>query len=140
MKTTLAVKGVEQLQARLRKLQGEAPREFARALRQEGEALMTMAKEQTPVAPSVPGRHIGGTLRNSGYVEAPFIRPNGEITIKVGFSAWYAVYVHEKTWARHTVGKAKFLSDPLQERMVDFEKRMIVRVRQMLAQQKAATP
>lgn len=33
----------------------------------------------------------------------------------VGYSAPYAVYVHENMRARHTTGKAKFLEDPARQ-------------------------
>jgi hypothetical protein len=35
--------------------------------------------------------------------------------VQVGVTAYYAVYVHENMSAKHTVGKAKFLEDAVQQ-------------------------
>jgi len=52
-----------------------------------------------------------GNLRNSA-----FTRKEGKgwkTTVRVGFTARYAVYVHEDLMAYHRVGQAKYLEDPL---------------------------
>jgi hypothetical protein len=50
-----------------------------------------------------------GALKNSGYTrKAP-----GPLAVEVGFSAAYAIFVHENLEARHHVGQAKFLQTPL---------------------------
>ena len=51
-----------------------------------------------------------GNLRGSGYT-----RKASEDTVEVGFSAAYAIYVHENLEAHHPVGQAKFLEAPLRE-------------------------
>jgi len=38
------------------------------------------------------------------------------IDVVVGYTAKYAVYVHENTESRHTVGQAKYLEQPAREK------------------------
>ncbi len=52
-----------------------------------------------------------GNLKNSGYTEV-FNGPNGPAGA-VGYTAVYALRQHEEVTWNHTVGKAKFLEDPL---------------------------
>lgn len=83
-----------------RLLQGAATGSFVAA-----NEIMTEAKERCPVDT--------GTLRGSGYVEAPVVSETG-VTVELGFggpAAPYAVLVHEKTEARHPVGEAKFFEN-----------------------------
>lgn len=42
-------------------------------------------------------------------------RKEGDPRIVVGYTAAYAIYVHEDLEARHPVGQAKFLEQPLRE-------------------------
>ena len=61
------------------------------------------SKERTPVDE--------GNLKASHYYAkgGSFIAPIVQIGAGVGYTANYAVYVHEDLNARHTVGQAKFL-------------------------------
>lgn len=52
-----------------------------------------------------------GHLKNSGYV-----RDLGEGKgVEIGFTASYAIYVHENMEAYHAVGQAKFLEQSLKD-------------------------
>jgi hypothetical protein len=48
----------------------------------------------------------------------------------VGYGTDYAVYVHERTEPRHTVGEAKFLEKAVSERSAGYAKRLGDRVRE----------
>ena len=39
----------------------------------------------------------------------------GRVSVHVGYTQNYAIYVHENLNAKHPVGKAKFLEDPFKE-------------------------
>lgn len=87
-----------------------APDKFAvasaNALYQEAELVMTASKEQVPVDT--------GRLRNTGYVELPKI-DSDKISVEMGYNTVYARRQHEELNYLHTVGKAKYLEDPLNE-------------------------
>lgn len=71
-------------------------------LLEAGLQVQRVAQERTPVDTS--------NLKNSA-----FTRKEGEMSVLVGFSAAYAVYVHEDMEARHTIGQAKFLESALRD-------------------------
>lgn len=107
MKETTTIVGGDKLRAALQKLAAAGPQILAGALYREAEAIMTEAKQRTPVKT--------GNLRASGQVHAPEITGTG-VTVTLGFgnaAVGYAVYVHENLTARHPVGEAKFLERPL---------------------------
>jgi len=52
-----------------------------------------------------------GALKNSG-----FTRKSGALAVEVGFSAAYAIFVHENLEAHHHVGQAKFLQTPIDQK------------------------
>ena len=54
---------------------------------------------------------ITGNLKNSA-----FTRMNGRDEVDVGYEASYSVYVHEILTNKHPIGKAKFLTDPMEEK------------------------
>jgi len=62
-----------------------------------------------------------GFLKASGGARYGWPREEGvgfDIAVAVGYSANYALYVHENLTARHDPGKqAKFLEQPLREKM-----------------------
>lgn len=65
-----------------------------------------------------------GNLRGSAFTRRvpEDLTPDGWATVEVGFSADYAVFVHEDMEARHAVGQAKFLESAvydLRERIVE---------------------
>lgn len=76
------------------------------ALYQFAEAVMTESKTLCPVDT--------GNLRASGHVQAPRIE-QGDIVVTLGYggSASYARIVHENLTAKHVVGQAKYLEQPI---------------------------
>jgi len=57
---------------------------------------------------------LTGNLKNSGYT-----RKVGPRTVEVGFSAAYAVFVHENLEARHRNGQSKYLQRAVVEKRTD---------------------
>lgn len=70
-----------------------------------------------------------GALRNSAFVRAiregtPFV------LVEVGYSMYYAIYVHEDLDARHKPGKqAKYLEQPLREKRGEMQVILVEAVR-----------
>lgn len=111
MELTFVVTGVGGLTASLKALGENAKPKLAAALTQEAEAIMTAAKQQTPVDT--------GVLRDSGHVELPVIDADG-VTVTMGFGGAaeaYALVQHEDLTLHHRVGKAKYLEQPFLERV-----------------------
>jgi bacteriophage HK97-gp10 putative tail-component len=69
------------------------------------EAGLLIERESKPLVPV-----DTGNLRGSGYT-----RKSGELEVEVGYSAAYAVFVHEDLEAHHKVGQAKFLEQAVHE-------------------------
>jgi len=99
-----------QLEAELQKklLQGK------NALRKVAEDIMAESLQEVPVDT--------GTLKSSAFIEEighskitfGYGGPNDRLNPKTGqYASEYMYYVHEDLFARHTVGKAKFLEDPV---------------------------
>lgn len=84
----------------------------------EGEQIMSQSKRETPVDT--------GRLRSTGYV-APPVRRGTQILVVLGYGTNYAVFVHENLQARHKVGKAKYLQDPLEAAYVGLGMRVAKR-------------
>ncbi len=121
---SVEVKGAEELRERLRRLAITHKDAAIAALHQEGLALQAAAVRLTPVDT--------GRLRASAYTQPPE-EVGGDVKIRVGFGAEYALPVHEMTENHHTTGQAKFLSQPLHDRSADFRERMIKRIKANLA-------
>jgi len=119
--------GGPQLTRALRKAGAAGPRLVVGALYREGEAIMTQAKQRTPV--------LTGALRASGQVRPPDVSGSVvEVTLGFGNSAvGYAIYVHENLMARHPVGEAKYLERPLLEAVRGMEGRLAAAVGRELA-------
>lgn len=90
-----------------------------RALREEGERIMTNAKQRTPVAT--------GALRASGHVTGPDADTSVHL-IFGGPAADYAVYVHERLGVHHPNGEAKFLEHAVLEAERDLGARLATRI------------
>lgn len=71
-------------------------------LLEAGLKVQAVAQQRTPVDTS--------NLKNSAYT-----RKDGHLRVIVGYSAAYAVYVHEDLEARHSIGQAKFLESALRD-------------------------
>jgi len=107
--------GEKQIRKGLRKALKDYPEAVAAALMSEGYALQRDGQKQTPVE--------FGILRRSWYV-APPVGPKNPI-VEVGVGTRYAIFVHENTAARHPVGKAKFITDPLNQRRSGYVRRIL---------------
>ena len=128
----LHITGLDELQSRLKKSSKSAARELARGLDIEAERIMTAAKRITPVDQ--------GTLRSSGHVKKPVIKPRSA-SVELGFggaASDYAEAVHEfpsKFSPRSWKGKtslnwnaagtgAKFLEKPVKAAKKGFGRRV----------------
>lgn len=63
-----------------------------------GLQIQNVAQSRTPVDT--------GNLKASAYTRKAM---GGRLAVEIGFTASYAIYVHENLEARHTNGEAKFL-------------------------------
>lgn len=122
--------------AQLGKYVDDVEKALGKALFQEGEELMAEAKILTPVDE--------GVLRSSGFVTLPFVDENNDTVVDVGFGGpagsgnhggetnpddvGYALIQHEDLTLNHTVGQAKFLEVPLNERKSGYSKRLAKRI------------
>lgn len=117
------LKGVEAMQAKLRRLQERLPDAVGRALYQEAQIERTESMRRTPFEL--------GTLRASHRVTPP--RYEGRkvtVTITVGgAAAAYAIYVHEDLDAYHPYGRSKFLESTLKESAPYMAARIARRIR-----------
>lgn len=109
------------------------------ALFVEGEQTIAAAKRLTPVD--------DGILINSGFVMLPE-RDGDEVIVDIGFGGpagignhagetnsedvGYAIIQHEDLTFFHTVGSAKFLEIPLNERKTGYSERIAKRIRAKL--------
>ena len=113
---TIKLKGVKEMQAKLRALAQEFPEAVRRSLYYRGELIMTTSKQRyCPVR--------DGHLRNSGHV-VPLPKPAIGVVLGYGGPAGigtnsqgvgYAVIQHENLTFAHKVGEAKFLEKPLMQ-------------------------
>lgn len=51
--------------------------------------------------------------------------PDKEVRVTVGYTAAYAIHVHENTQAKHRVGQAKFLEQPAREMQAELGKTVV---------------
>lgn len=92
------VRGLEEIVSNLNKAVAGIEGATLAGLMEAGLQIEHSAKGRVPVDT--------GNLKNSGYT-----RKAGKLAVEVGFTAFYAVYVHENLDARHPVGEAKFLQN-----------------------------
>lgn len=96
------VKGYDQVIANLNKEVARIEGATMEGLMEAGLKVLKVAQERTPVDT--------GNLKNSG-----FVRKQGKLGVTIGFSAAYAIYVHENLEAHHDTGQAKFLESALRD-------------------------
>jgi len=113
---SLVLEGGSAFIAKLQNVARAGPQAVMATLYQEGQNIMTVAKQNyVPVDT--------GALRASGFVEVPKPTARG-FAMEIGFggpSAPYAVIVHEDLTKRHPVGQAKYLEIPLRARIQGME-------------------
>jgi len=103
----IEIRGIEALRTVLAQLADQAPHKMGGALFRQANFIMKEAKEQTPVDT--------GVLRASGHVDEPMIQ-GSKVSVQLGFGGVaeaYAIPVHENLTARHPVGNAKYLENPM---------------------------
>ena len=116
----LKVTGVAQVEANIQRIIKENWNDAKKALRQEGNIILNDSIKQTPVE--------FGDLRRSGTVEE-VKETKKEYVIAIGYNTTYAAAVHENLNAHHTVGKAKYLEDPLLARAPKISRSVAKRVK-----------
>lgn len=105
---------------KLAKLDAQAMPALASALFEEAEKVMKVSKEQQVPVDT-------GNLKSTGQVQLPVISGSSvQVVMGYGNSAVdYALVVHEDLTARHHSGqKAKYLEDPLNEALPQFDQNM----------------
>lgn len=114
MPTGASLKGLTEMQRKLRVFGNKFPDEVGRALYQETQVELTEVKRRTPVDK--------GPLRASEHVVGPVIVARGAnsrmvftLIVAGGPSAPYARYVHEDPDAFHKVGQWKYIESVIME-------------------------
>lgn len=101
-------------------LKRQAATEIEKILWEEGQRIMN---ESVRICPIDTGR-----LRASRYVN-PVSRENERFVLEMGYSADYALYVHEDLEAQHRPPtQAKYLEQPIRENLPDMQRRILERL------------
>lgn len=124
--TTVRMKGVNEMRARLRKIAAVFPKRVASAMYIEAQIEMTESKKRCPVSPTaaqfkamgrtMPKGIVPGTLRKSGKVEV--IRNGDKISAILSYGGAaipYALIQHERSDFFHTTGQWRYLASVLDE-------------------------
>lgn len=114
------LRGLQQMQSTLKKIQQEWPSLVKSALYEEAQIEMKEMKRRTPVDT--------GELRDSGMVHQP-VSTEKKISVALSFGAEHAPYVHENLEAFHPVGQAKFMESVLMESAPFMAERIARRLR-----------
>lgn len=91
-----AVKGLSEIKAALAKVKAEQDKKKRKALTRIGVIVKADSQKMTPVDEN--------NLRPSAYMNV-----EGFEKVLIGYTAFYAPFVHEDLEATHTIGEAKFL-------------------------------
>jgi hypothetical protein len=100
--TGIRIEGIPDAVAGLRAEGVRKPAQFKRGLTKAALLVQREAQKRTPVDT--------GMLRNSAYTRH-IDTGRGRFDVVVGFTAAYAIFVHENLNAHHPVGEAKFLEN-----------------------------
>jgi hypothetical protein len=106
-KNGVTIQGLPRLTTLLRGAGVAATKALSAALYQQGLAIMSESQREVPVDT--------GVLRASGRVAQPRVE-GSRVTVELGYGGAASAYAwpqHERTDYAHTVGKAKYLLDPL---------------------------
>lgn len=104
-----SVKGFSQIKSAIEQVKKEHEKKKRKALNRIGVIIKADSVKLTPVDTS--------NLRGSAYIDV-----DGSKSVFIGYTADYAVYVHEDLEATHEVGEAKFLEKAVkmnQKRIID---------------------
>lgn len=126
MVSRFEITGTDKLARFLRDFPAKAEIVVGGALYEEAESIMAKSKPLVPVDT--------GTLRNSGHVALPE-KEMGRLTVTLGYggaASDYALIQHERTDYHHTVGRAKFLEEPVLEAQHGLESRLGARIARRL--------
>lgn len=122
MKVSYEIKGVKELQGNIQRQIIRVRREAKRVVLSEAEEIMLLSLAEVPRG--------SGALADSAFIEPDaegnvdfgYGGPNVQINPNNGKSTEdYMVRVHEDLSIDHLSGKAKFLEDPINKRMVVIE-------------------
>lgn len=103
---SVTVTGLRQVSQAMARSIPEMNRAVGLALRAEGFAIIAKSVRQVPVDT--------GRLRQSAHVWPPENTHRGPVVV-ISYGTDYALVVHERMGAFHTVGKAKYLQDPVND-------------------------
>ncbi len=124
--------GIDRFERFLKETPGVVRSDVEAGLFQEGENIMGVSKQRTPVAPG------GGKLRSSGHVKLP-VTKRGKTVVTLAYGTEYALPVHETpskhdppSWVGKTVkfnvGGPKFLESAMKDASKGFGGRLKRRV------------
>lgn len=119
---TFKFKGDKEAKAQLLALATTAAVTAAVAVNEVAEVTMTDARSRTPVR--------FGILKDSGKVSRHATARRLEADLTYGTE--YAIWVHERTELRHSVGEAKFLEKALTKTAATFVGDVTAKIRSML--------
>lgn len=98
MAASVVIEGLDSVMAALNEQIGQIEGRTTGGLLAGGLIIQREAQKRTPV--------LTGNLKGSAYTRKT---PEDDKVVEVGFSAAYALFVHENLEAHHTNGQAKFL-------------------------------
>lgn len=98
----MALKGMEEVLDSLNRELAKVENLSVRGLYKAGLQVQSLSQSRTPVR--------FGFLKGSA-----FTRKEGGLRVSVGYTAAYALHVHENLEARHTNGQSKFLESALRD-------------------------
>ena len=101
----IRVRGIERAKRTIEKLRKENPNKLARGLHNAGRFLKQESKKLVPVDT--------GYLKSTAYFRV--IKRVKSVNLDVGYTAPYAVYVHEILTNFHPIGQAKYLEEPARQ-------------------------
>lgn len=110
----LTVRGLTEIEQKIKRLGRDAPKAAARGLIEEANAILYEAD------PLVPKDH--GILRNTATHTAPK-QTVADVSLEAGYGSVtvdYAAVQHENLTFRHRVGQAKYLATVVQRRAREF--------------------
>jgi hypothetical protein len=119
---TMKIEGLKDLEKALGDMEENHPKAFAAALWQNAQELQRWSVQRTPKKT--------GFLRQSYVVDKPDISGN-KVTVLVGYSARYALWVHEIS-KNYSKGDWKFLERAIDEASSGWEERLAKRTQKLI--------